>query len=140
MILIRETTPIAILRLTVAAGASTPSTRKSTRVSPSSGLMWMSEAPCCTAWATIECTSLITGASRSASSASVSGSASASDSSSTMSSIESSIRASRVSNRFRSSTDAAATFTRLPVIIATSSIVSTLVGSAIASNNIPSSV
>ena len=47
MILMRETTPMAILRLTVAAGASTPSTRKSTRVSPSSGLMWMSEAPCC---------------------------------------------------------------------------------------------
>ena len=47
MILMRETTPIAILRLTVAAGASTPSTRNSTRVSPSSGLMWMSEAPCC---------------------------------------------------------------------------------------------
>ena len=48
MILMRETTPIAILRLTVAAGASTPSTRNSTRVSPSSGLTWMSDAPCCT--------------------------------------------------------------------------------------------
>ena len=140
MILIRDTTPIAILRLIVAAGERTPSTRNSTRVSPSSGLTWMSEAPNCTAWATIECTSLITGASRSASSDSTSGSASASGSSSTMSSIESSIRASRVSSRFRSSTDAAATRTRRPVIIATSSIVRTFVGSAIASSNVPSSV
>ena len=45
MILIRDTTPATIRRLTVAAGASTPSTRKRTRASPSSVLMWMSEAP-----------------------------------------------------------------------------------------------
>ena len=70
MILMRETTPTAILRLTVAAGASTPSTRNSTRVSPSSGLTWMSEAPCWIACATIECTSLMIGASLSASSTS----------------------------------------------------------------------
>ena len=46
MILMRETTPMAIRRLTVAAGVSTPSTRNRTFVSPSSGLTWMSEAPC----------------------------------------------------------------------------------------------
>ena len=61
MILMRETTEADIFRLTVAAGVSTPSTRYMTRVSPSSGLMWMSEAPCWVACATIECTSLITG-------------------------------------------------------------------------------
>ena len=54
MILMRETTPVASLRFTVAAGNSTPSTRKSTRTSVSSGLMWMSEAPCCTACEMIE--------------------------------------------------------------------------------------
>ena len=141
MILIRDTTPGTIRRLIVAAGVSTPSTRNSTFASPSSGLTWMSEAPCCTAWAMIECTSLMTGASWSASSASVPGSSSASASacSSTMSSIDSSIPASRVSSRSRSSTEATATRTRRPVIIATSSIVSTFVGSAIASSSVPSS-
>ena len=50
------------------------------------------------------------------------------------------MRASRVSSRLRSSTDAATGLTRRPVIIATSSIVSTFVGSAIASSSVPSSV
>ena len=90
MILMRETTEAVILRLTVAAGVSTPSTRYITRVSPSSGLMWMSEAPCWVAWATIECTSLITGAWSSASARRRS-SALISSSSSTMSSIDSSM-------------------------------------------------
>ena len=107
------------MRLTVAAGASTPSTRNSTRVSPSSGLTWMSEAPCWIACATIECTSLMIGASLSASSTSRSRLVVRSSlSSSTMSSIDSSMRARRASSRFRSSTDAAAGRTRRPVIIA----------------------
>ena len=139
MILMRDTTPIAILRLTVAAGASTPSTRNSTFVSPSSGLMWMSDAPCWIAWATIEWTSLMIGASLSASSASTLW-ASSTSSSSTMSSIDSSMRASRCSSRLRSSTDAAAGLMRRPVIMPTSSIVSTFVGLAIASSSAPSSV
>ena len=139
MILIRDTTPIDIFFLIDAAGISTPSTRNRTRVSPSSGLMWMSDAPCCTAWATTECTSLMTGASRSASSTSRSGWASASGSSSVMSSIDSAIPEMRLSSRLRSSTDAAAARTRRPVIIAMSSIVSTLVGSAIASSSVSSS-
>ena len=63
MILIRDTTPLDMRRLIVAAGESTPSTRNRTRVSPSSGLTWMSEAPCWMAWATIEWTSLMIGAS-----------------------------------------------------------------------------
>ena len=42
---------------------STPSTRKRTRMSLPSGSKWMSEAPSSTAWAMIELTSLMTGAS-----------------------------------------------------------------------------
>ena len=139
MILMRETTPNAMLRLTVAAGASTPSMRYSTRVSPSSGLTWMSEAPWETACATIEWTSLMIGASRSLSSTSTSSCCSASSASSTMSSIATSRCATRASNTSRSSDDAATGRTRRPVSIATSSIVSTLVGSAIASSSVSSS-
>ena len=109
-ILMRETTPAAILRFTVAAGMSTPSTRNSTRVSPSSGFTWMSDAPCWIACATIEWTSLMIGASLSASSTSrlAPPSSPSSVSSSARSSIDSSMRARRWSSRFRSSTDAAA--------------------------------
>ena len=56
-----------------------------------------------------------------------------------MSSIDSSMRVSRVSNASRSSPDAATGRTRRPVSIATSSIVSTFVGSAIASSSVSSS-
>ena len=45
MIFTRETTPEIIRFGTRAASYSTPSTRKRTRISPSSGSKWMSEAP-----------------------------------------------------------------------------------------------
>ena len=47
----------------VVVSRSTPSTRKRTRISRPSGSKWMSEAPSSTAWAMIELTSLMTGAS-----------------------------------------------------------------------------
>ena len=50
MILIREITALIIRFGTCAASLSTPSTRKRTRISPSSGSRWMSEAPSATAW------------------------------------------------------------------------------------------
>ena len=51
MILIREITAPVIRRGTCAASFSTPSMRKRTRISSSSGSRWMSEAPSPTAWA-----------------------------------------------------------------------------------------
>ena len=45
MILMRETTPATIRRGTVVTSASTPSTRKRTRISRPSGSRWMSDAP-----------------------------------------------------------------------------------------------
>ena len=50
MILIRETTAVTIRFGTFAASRSTPSTRKRTRISPSSGSKWTSEAPSATDW------------------------------------------------------------------------------------------
>ena len=51
MIFSREITAPIIRFGTWAASLSTPSTRKRTRSSPSSGSRWMSEAPSPTAWA-----------------------------------------------------------------------------------------
>ena len=63
MIFTRETVP-AIMRFGICVvSRSTPSTRKRTRISRPSGSKWMSEAPSSTAWAMIELTSLMTGAS-----------------------------------------------------------------------------
>ena len=63
MILIRDTSPEARRRGTVAESTTTPSIRKRTRMSPSRGSKWMSEAPRATASAITERTSLTTGAS-----------------------------------------------------------------------------
>ncbi len=63
MILRREITPGTIFRGMLAVSASTPSTRKRTRMSRPSGSKWMSEAPSSTACAITEFTSLMTGAS-----------------------------------------------------------------------------
>ena len=51
MIFSREITALIIRFGTCAASFSTPSMRKRTRSSPSSGSRWMSEAPSPTAWA-----------------------------------------------------------------------------------------
>ena len=88
MILTRETTPATIRFGTRAASWSTPSTRKRTRMSPSSGSKWMSEAPSETAWPRMLWTSLMTGAS-SADSRSSTSSASSTPSCSSSSSIAS---------------------------------------------------
>ena len=63
MIFTRETMPGTMRRGIWVVSRSTPSTRKRTRISRPSGSKWMSEAPSSTAWAMIEFTSLITGAS-----------------------------------------------------------------------------
>ena len=63
MILMRETTPATIRCGTVVETDSTPSMRKRTRRARPSGSKWMSEAPRSAACATIELTSLTTGAS-----------------------------------------------------------------------------
>ena len=63
MIFTREITPATMRRGIWVVSRSTPSTRKRTRMSRPSGSKWMSEAPSSTAWAMIELTSLMTGAS-----------------------------------------------------------------------------
>ena len=63
MIFTRETTPATIRRGIDVVSLSTPSIRKRTRMSRPSGSKWMSDAPSSTAWAMIELTSLMTGAS-----------------------------------------------------------------------------
>ena len=81
MIFTRETTPATIRRGIVVVSRSTPSTRKRTRISRPSGSKWMSEARSSTAWAMIELTSLMTGASSADSRISVTSASSASPSS-----------------------------------------------------------
>ena len=63
MILTRDTRPATIARATVVESLTTPSMRKRTFIPPGRGSKWMSEAPRSTASATIEWTSLTTGAS-----------------------------------------------------------------------------
>ena len=50
MIFKREITALTMRLGTWAASRRTPSIRKRTRISPSSGSKWMSEAPSPTAW------------------------------------------------------------------------------------------
>ncbi len=50
MIFTREITALTIRLGTCAASRRTPSIRKRTRISPSAGSKWMSEAPSPTAW------------------------------------------------------------------------------------------
>ena len=106
MILIRETRPGAIVLRTVVESVITPSTRKRTRIAPASGSKWMSEAPRCTASATIEWTSFTTGASSADSRSSIT--AACSGSSSSTSSTASSRLLSRPSMASTSSALAAA--------------------------------
>ena len=63
MIFRRLTTPAVMRFGTTVRSCSTPSTRKRTLISGPSGWKWTSEAPASTAWAMIELTSLMTGAS-----------------------------------------------------------------------------
>ena len=73
MIFTRETRPAIMPRGTVVVSLTTPSTRKRTRIDLASGSKWMSEAPRSTASATIERTSLTTGASSADSRSSMTG-------------------------------------------------------------------
>ncbi len=139
MILMRDTTPRIMRRGTVAELASTPSMRKRTRISPPSGSKWMSDAPCSTAWATIECTSLMTGASSADSTRSTTSAGPSSSSSSTASWTMSSRRLSRVMRSWTSSCEATAGRISSPVMIAMSSTASTLLGSTIATSRVLSS-
>ena len=133
MILMREITPGTMRRGTVVESASTPSTRKRTCMSRSAGSKWMSEAPRSMASPTMECTSLMTGAS----SVSRSVISSSSTSSSAASAIAESRRLMRVTTARMSSREATTGRTSSPVMIATSSMASTLAGSAIASISVP---
>ncbi len=63
MIFTRETTPGTMRRGIEVVSLRTPSIRKRTRMSLPAGSKWMSEAPSSIACATIELTSLMTGAS-----------------------------------------------------------------------------
>ena len=139
MILMRDTTPRTMRRGTVAELASTPSTRKRTRISSPSGSKWTSDAPCSTAWATIECTSLMTGASPADSRRSTTSAGLSSSSSSTASWTMSSRRLRRLMRPWTSSCDATAGRTSIPVMIAMSSTASTLLGSTIATSSVLSS-
>ena len=81
MIFTRETTPATMRRGMCVVSRSTPSTRKRTRMSRPSGSKWMSDASSSTAWAMIELTSFMTGASSADSRISVTSATSASPSS-----------------------------------------------------------
>ncbi len=148
MILIRDTTPETMRLGTVAASVITPSIRIRTRSScpereegSGCGSKWMSDAPCSAAWAMIECTSLITGASSADSRRSTISTGLASSSPSvTASWTASSKRFSRVTRDAMSSTDATAGFTSSRVRSAMSSTASTLAGSDIASSSVFSSM
>ena len=114
MIFTRETVP-AIMRFGIwVVSRSTPSTRKRTRISRPSGSKWMSDAPSSTAWAMIELTSLMTGASSADSRISVT-SASSSSPSRTASATASSSRLMRVIRPLMSSGDATTARTSRPV-------------------------
>ena len=139
MIFTRETTPATIRRGIVVVSRSTPSTRKRTRMSRPSGSKWMSEAPSSTAWAMIELTSLITGASSADSRMSVIEAPSSSSSSSTASATASSRRLMRAISPAMSSGEATTGRTSWPVISFRSSSASTFDGSTIATSRAPSS-
>jgi len=141
MILARETMPPTIRRGTVAVEARTPSTRKRTRSSRPSGSRWMSEAPSSTAWAMIELSSLMTGASSADSCRSMTSPASPSCSATSEAAAwtTSSRRVSRVTSAEMPSRDATAGRTSMPVIRAMSSTARTLAGSAMATSSVRSS-
>ena len=136
MIFTRETVPAIIRRGIWVVSRSTPSTRKRTRISRPSGSKWMSEAPSSTAWAMIEFTSLITGASSADSRISVM-SAISSSPCSTASATASSSRLMRVITPAMSSGEATTGRTSLPVISFRSSRASTFDGSAMATSSWP---
>ena len=140
MIFTREITPAIIRRGIVVVSMSTPSTRKRTRMSRPSGSKWRSEAPASTACATIEFTSLITGASDADSRISVTGfTSSFSASSSIASAIALSRRLMRPIRLATSSAVATAGRMLRPVISLRSSSARTLDGSAIATISAPDS-
>ena len=138
MIFTRETVPATIRRGICVVSRSTPSTRKRTRISRPSGSKWMSEAPSSTAWAMIELTSLMTGAS-SADSRISDTSASSSSPISIAAATASSSRLMRPIRPWMSSGEATTGRTSLPVISFRSSSASTFDGSDMAIMRIPAS-
>src|SRR5436190_11127910 len=138
-ILIRETTELTIRLGTCAASSITPSTRKRTWKPSVSGSKWTSDAPCSTAWAMIERTSLIVGASSADSRSSTRSSAVGWSSSWTASSTAPSRLDMRPTAVRMSSREATTGIIERPVIIARSSIASTFDGFAIATRSCPPS-
>ena len=137
-ILIRETTELTIRLGTCAASSITPSTRKRTWKPSVSGSKWTSDAPCSTAWAMIERTSLMVGASSADSRSSTRSSAVGCSSFSTASSTAPSRLDMRPTAVRMSSREATTGMIERPVIIARSSIARTLDGFAIATRSWPS--
>ena len=138
MIFMRETVPATIRRGMCVLSRSTPSTRKRTRMSRSSGSKWMSEAPSSTACAITEFTSLITGASSADSRISVT-SASSSSPCSTAAATASSSRLMRPISSRMSSCEPTTGSTSWPVISFRSSSASTFDGSCMATSRWPAS-
>src|SRR3954468_17095957 len=138
-ILMRETTELTIRLGTCAASSITPSTRNRTWNPSLSGSKWTSDAPCSTAWAMIERTSLMVGASSADSRSSTRSSAVGCSSSWTASSTAPSRLDMRPTAVRMSSRDATTGMIERPVIIARSSIASTLDGFAIATRSCPPS-
>ena len=138
MIFTRDTTPGTMRRGIVVVSWSTPSTRKRTRMSLPCGSKWMSEAPSSTAWAMIELTSLMTGASAADSriSATIVGSSSSS-SISVASATASSRRFIFTIRPAMSSAEATAARISYPVMSLRSSIARTFDGSDIATSRWP---